>query len=102
MVTTPDPVCVIGAGASGIAACRALEVRDIPYDCFESRDQLGGLWRYPGEEGRSAAYRSLFANTSKTVMSFPSFPMGDQYPEYPHISQVARYFDDYVDHFGLR
>ena len=97
-----DKVCVIGAGSAGIAMCRSLVVRDIPFDCYERRSEIGGLWRYPGPGGRSAAYASLFANTSKSVMQFPSFPMPAELPEYPHHSQVARYFDDYVEHYGLR
>ena len=28
--------------------------------------------------------------------------MPDDYPDYPNHFQIARYFDDYVDHFGLR
>jgi acyl-coenzyme A synthetase/AMP-(fatty) acid ligase/thioredoxin reductase len=95
-------VCVIGAGAAGIAMCRALELRGIPYDCYERRAELGGLWRYPAASGTSCAYESLCANTSKTVMQYPSYPMPDDYPHYPHHTQVARYFDDYVDHHGVR
>jgi dimethylaniline monooxygenase (N-oxide forming) len=99
---TPAEVCVIGAGASGIAMCRALAVRKIPFDCYERGQDIGGLWRYPADGARSCAYSSLFANTSKTVMQYPSYPMPADYPEYPHHSQVARYFDDYVGHYGLR
>jgi cation diffusion facilitator CzcD-associated flavoprotein CzcO len=97
-----DKVCVIGAGSAGIAMCRALVHRDVPFDCYERRAQIGGLWRYPADGGHSCAYASLFANTSKTVMQYPSYPMPDDYPDYPHHTQVARYFDDYVDHYGLR
>ena len=28
--------------------------------------------------------------------------MPRSYPDFPHHSQIARYFDDYVDHFGFR
>jgi thioredoxin reductase len=97
-----DKVCVIGAGASGIAMCRSLKVRNIPFDCYERRAEIGGLWSYPAEGGGTAAYASLYANTSKTVMQYPSYPMPDYCAEYPHHSQVARYFNEYVDHYGLR
>ena len=30
------------------------------------------------------------------------FPMPDDYPDFPSHAQIAAYFDDYVDHFGLR
>jgi thioredoxin reductase len=101
-VDRTDKVCVIGAGSAGIAMCRSLKVRDVPFDCYERRSVIGGIWHYPEDGGPSPAYPSLFANTSKTVMQFPSFPMPAGMPDYPHHSQVARYFDDYVDHFGLR
>lgn len=97
-----EKVCVIGAGSSGIPMCRALAVRGIPFDCFERAPAAGGLWRYPADDGRSCAYASLFANTSKTVMEYPSYRMPAAYPHYPHHTLVVRYLDNYVDHFGLR
>ena len=34
-------------------------------------------------------------------MSYRAFPMPDDYPDYPNHWQIAKYFDDYVEHFGL-
>jgi dimethylaniline monooxygenase (N-oxide forming) len=96
-----DRVCVIGAGASGIAMCRALAQREIPFDCFERSDRVGGLWRHRSGVG-ACGYESLHANTSRTVMQFPSYPMPADYPHYPHNRLVADYFDDFVDHHGFR
>lgn len=98
---TRDKVCVVGAGSAGIAMCRGLAVRGIAFDCYERTSEIGGLWRYP-RSGGSCAYASLFPNTSKTVMQYPSFPMPDHYPHYPHHTLVARYFEEYVDHYGFR
>ena len=50
----------------------------------------------------SSAYRSLHINTSRRVMAFKTLPMPDHYPDYPNHFQMAAYFDEYVDHFGLR
>ena len=50
----------------------------------------------------SSAYRSLHINTSRRVMAFKSLPMPDHYPDYPDHFQMAAYFDEFVDHFGLR
>jgi cation diffusion facilitator CzcD-associated flavoprotein CzcO len=47
-------------------------------------------------------YRSLHINTSKPVMQYSDFPMRTDIPDFPHHTHVARYFDDYVDHFGFR
>ncbi len=95
-------VCIIGAGASGIAAAKVLHEKGIPFDCFEKGSTVGGNWRYLNDNGQSSAYASLHINTSKTRMAFSDFPMPQDYPDYPHHSQIARYFDDYVDHFGFR
>lgn len=102
MTPAADRTCVIGAGASGIAACRALAIRGLPFDCCERGHEVGGLWRYPASGGRSCAYASLYANTSKRVMQYPCYPMPDAYPHYPHHTLVVRYLDDYVDHHDLR
>jgi cation diffusion facilitator CzcD-associated flavoprotein CzcO len=97
-----DRACVIGAGSSGIAACQVLQERGIPFDCFETGSMIGGNWRYLNDNGMSSAYRSLHINTSKNVMEYASFPMPADYPHYPNHFRIARYFDDYVNHFGLR
>ena len=94
--------CVIGAGSSGIAAAKVLHERGVPFDCFEKSDRVGGLWVFGNRNGMSSAYRSLHANTSKPVMSYSDFPLPDHVADFPHHTDVARYFDDYVDHFGFR
>jgi dimethylaniline monooxygenase (N-oxide forming) len=95
-------VCIIGAGSSGIAACQILAARRIPFDCFEKGSAVGGNWRYENDNGMSSAYRSLHINTSRRVMAFKTLPMPEHYPDYPDHFQMAAYFDEYVDHFGLR
>ena len=93
---------MIGAGSSGIAACQVLNARGIPLDCFEKGSEVGGNWRFENDNGMSSAYRSLHINTSRGLMAYKTYPMPEDYPDYPNHFQIARYFDDYVDHFGLR
>jgi dimethylaniline monooxygenase (N-oxide forming) len=95
-------VCIIGAGSSGIAAAQVLDARGIPFDCFEKGSHIGGNWRYENDNGMSSAYRSLHINTSRRVMAFKSLPMPESYPDYPDHFQMAAYFDEFADHFGLR
>ncbi|HEV2858290.1 MAG TPA: NAD(P)-binding domain-containing protein [Solirubrobacterales bacterium] len=95
-------VCIIGAGGSGIIAAQVLDARGIPFDCFEKGSYVGGNWRYENDNGMSSAYRSLHINTSRRVMAFKSLPMPDHFPDYPDHFQMAAYFDEFVDHFGLR
>ncbi len=97
-----ETVCVIGAGSSGLTACQVLAARGIPFDCFEKGSMIGGNWRYENDNGTSSAYRSLHINSARKLMSYKAFPMPEDYPDYPSHWQVAKYFDDYAEHFGLR
>ncbi|HEY6692682.1 MAG TPA: NAD(P)-binding domain-containing protein [Solirubrobacteraceae bacterium] len=95
-------VCVIGAGSSGIAAVKAFHARGFDVDCFEKSDRVGGNWVFKNRNGMSSAYRSLHINTSRERMEFTDFPMPKTYPDFPHHTHIAEYFDNYVDHFGFR
>jgi len=95
-------VCVIGAGSSGIAAAKALHERGIPFDCVEKSDRVGGNWVFANKNEMSSAYRSLHINTSRERMEYSDFPMRKSYPDFPHHTHIAEYFNDYVDHFGFR
>jgi dimethylaniline monooxygenase (N-oxide forming) len=94
--------CIIGAGSSGIAAAKALHDRDIPFDCFEKSDRIGGNWVFGNKNGMSSAYEGLYINTSRDRMQYADYPMPRSYPDFPHHTQIAQYFEDYVDHFGFR
>jgi dimethylaniline monooxygenase (N-oxide forming) len=93
---------IIGAGSSGIAAAKALHERGLPFTCFEASDRVGGNWVFGNKNGMSAAYRDLHINTSRDRMEYADFPMPKSYPDFPHHTQIAAYFDDYVDHYGFR
>lgn len=95
-------VCVIGAGSSGLASCQVLHARGIAFDCFEAGSSVGGNWRYDNDSGRSSAYRSLSAKSSRRGMQYASFPMPGHYPDYLSHDMIAQYLDDFTDHFGFR
>jgi dimethylaniline monooxygenase (N-oxide forming) len=95
-------VCIIGAGSSGITAAKALKEKGISFDCFEKGSKIGGVWRFNNDNGLSSAYRSLHINTNRVVMAYSDFPMPDDYPMFPHHSDIIDYFENYVEHFKLR
>jgi len=102
MADVPNRVCIIGAGSSGITAAKALKEKDIPFDCYEAGEQVGGNWVYENKNGMSSAYKSLFINTSRERMQYSDFPMPDHYPVFPHHTHIAEYFNNYVEHFNVR
>jgi dimethylaniline monooxygenase (N-oxide forming) len=97
---TDDRVCIIGAGPSGLAACKVLRDAGIPFDCFEANRSVGGIWDVEGSQ--SGGYRSLHTNTSKAKMAFSDFPFPDEAPPFLHHAELLDYFNVYVDHFGFR
>jgi cation diffusion facilitator CzcD-associated flavoprotein CzcO len=101
-MANPQKVCIIGAGSSGLTACQVLAARGLSFDCFEKGSMIGGNWRYENDNGTSSAYKSLHINSARKLMSYKAFPMPEDYPDYPSHWQVAKYFDDYAERFGLR
>ena len=94
--------CIIGAGISGLTAGKALSDWGLPYTCFEASDDIGGNWYFGNPNGRSSAYQSLHIDTSRDGVSFRDMPMGDEYPDYPHHSEIREYLGRYADAFRLR
>ena len=81
---------------------KRLKDAGLPYDCFEMSDNIGGNWYYKNPNGLSSCYESLHIDTSKWRLAFEDFPVPEDWPDFPHHSQLFQYFNDYVDHFGLR
>jgi dimethylaniline monooxygenase (N-oxide forming) len=95
-------VCIVGAGAGGVAMAKALAERGVSFDCFERSSGFGGLWS-EGERADQpgAGYRSLHLNSSKRKMEFSDFPMPEHYPDFPSREQVGAYLAAYARHFGV-
>lgn len=95
-----DVICVIGAGPSGLAVCKALEQAGIAFVCFDAGRSVGGVWDVEG--GYGGGYRSLHTNTSRDKMAYSDFPFPEDTPVFPDHRQMLAYFNAYADHFALR
>jgi thioredoxin reductase len=95
-----DTVCVVGAGASGLAAVKNLKEHGFAVDCYERETGVGGAWNW--RHDRSPVYASTHLISSKPFTQYPDFPMPDSWPDYPHHSQLLSYLERYADHFDLR
>lgn len=94
-------VAVIGAGAAGLTAAKALIDEGVEVTVFEKGDRPGGLWAQDNTSGLSPAYDSLHLNTSKGRTEFADFPMPDEWPDYPSAGRIADYLRDYADTFEV-
>jgi len=95
-----EAVCVIGAGATGLAAVKNLREQGFAVDCYERETGVGGLWNW--RHDRSPVYASAHLISSKPGSQYPDFPMPDDWPDYPHHTLVHSYLERYAEHFGLR
>ncbi|HWJ82209.1 MAG TPA: NAD(P)-binding domain-containing protein [Nocardioides sp.] len=95
-------VAVIGAGISGLTMSKMLVDYGLEFTTFESSDRVGGNWAFGNPNGHSSAYRSLHIDTSKHQLSFKDFPMPEDYPDFPHHTQIKDYLDAYADAFDVR
>lgn len=95
------PVCIIGAGSSGVASAKALLEKGVAFDCYEIGSKLGGMWRYENDNGMSSAYRSLHVDTSRQNLGYSDFPIPDHYPDFLAHQEVLEYLESYADHFGV-
>ena len=94
-----DKYCIIGAGPSGLSMAVEFRRRSIPYDHFEKRAQLGGVWEI--ENPGSPMYQSAHLISSKTMSGFWDFPMPAGYPDFPRHDQVLAYLKAYAGHHQL-
>ncbi|XP_030628444.1 dimethylaniline monooxygenase [N-oxide-forming] 5 isoform X2 [Chanos chanos] len=97
-------VAVIGAGSSGLACIKCCVDEGLEPVCFESSDDIGGLWRFKEnpEPDRASIYHSVIINTSKEMMCYSDFPIPADFPNFMHNSLIMDYFRMYAEHFQLR
>src|SRR4051794_15807015 len=92
-------ICVIGAGASGLAVVKNLAQAGLPFDCLERQDDVGGNWYYG--QPTSSVYGSTHLISSKRLTEFTDFPMPAECPHFPSHQQVWEYLRAYARNFGL-
>jgi dimethylaniline monooxygenase (N-oxide forming) len=87
-------VAVVGAGVSGLAACKHLLERGCMPVVFEADTLLGGVW------ARTPDCTSL--QSEQTMYRYSDFPWPESVTEvFPNQWQVIDYLNAYARHFGV-
>ncbi|XP_078141707.1 flavin-containing monooxygenase 5-like [Centroberyx gerrardi] len=96
-------VAVVGGGSSGLACIKSCLDEGLEPVCFESSDDIGGLWRFKEnpEPDRASIYHSVIINSSKERMCYSDFPVPAHFPNFMHNSLIMDYFRMYADRFQL-
>ena len=92
-------VCVVGAGSSGLTAAHNFMLEGFRVDVVERCEDLGGNWNI--EMPVSRVYRSTHTISSKPGTEYPDFPMPDEFPDYPHHTEILQYLRDYAEETGV-
>jgi dimethylaniline monooxygenase (N-oxide forming) len=96
------PVCIVGAGSSGVTLAKALKEKGVAFDGYEIGSGIGGMWRYENDNGLSSAYRSLHIDTSRNNLGYADFPIPDSYPDFLSHAEVLEYLEAYAERAGVK
>ncbi|KAI4311658.1 hypothetical protein MLD38_036537 [Melastoma candidum] len=119
--STACRVAVIGAGAAGLAAARALILEGHDPVVLEREGRVGGTWVYTPETNsdptgqdasrnavHSSMYQSLRTNLPRELMGFRELPFlaGESWSgdarRFPGHEEVLRYLERFAEVFGIR
>jgi hypothetical protein len=93
---------VIGAGAAGLCAAKHLVQSGFEdVTIFELGTQIGGLWCYENDNGRSSCYRTLHINTARNLTNFSDFPFAPEIQLFPDHWDMHRYLLAFAERFDL-
>ena len=94
-------VGIVGAGAAGICGAKHMLEAGCDVTVYELGSNIGGMWVYENDNGRSSAYRTLHINTARDLTNFSDLRFEASVPPFPSHWDMARYLKRYADHFGV-
>ncbi|KAI8909365.1 flavin monooxygenase-like protein [Powellomyces hirtus] len=94
-------IAVIGAGVSGLVACKELLATGLEVSVFEKGENVGGIWAYSEDPDTPSVMRQTVLNLSKAQMAFSDFPFPDDCPDYATHQAYEKYLKSYASHFDL-
>lgn len=94
-------VGVVGAGAAGLCGAKHMLEEGLDVTVYEIGSNVGGMWVYQNDNGRSSAYKTLHINTARDLTNFSDLRFDPSVPPFPSHWDMARYLKNYADHFGV-
>src|ERR1035441_7059740 len=92
-------VIIIGAGWSGLMACKYCLGEGLKTLVLEGRDSIGGVWAFTQDGSYGGVMTTTETTSSRCITEMSDFPMPEIYPEFPGHLQILAYLDAYCDRF---
>ncbi|MGE0765890.1 MAG: flavin-containing monooxygenase [Hyphomicrobiaceae bacterium] len=97
----PKSVGIVGAGAAGLCGAKHMLEEGLDVTVYEIGSNVGGMWVYQNDNGRSSAYKTLHINTARDLTNFSDFRFDASVPPFPSHWDMARYLQDYSNQFDV-
>lgn len=94
-------VVIIGAGWSGLLACKSMLEEGLTAVALEKRPDAGGLWNYTDDPSIITVMKNTKTTSSSTVTEMSDFPMPEKIGQFPKQEDVLSYLKSYCDAFDL-
>ena len=94
-------VTVIGAGWSGLVACKYMKEEGLSVIALEKRDGIGGVWLYSDDPNTTTVMKTTRCTSSSTMTEMSDFPMPEEIGMFPHHTDILKYLHSYADNFNL-
>jgi dimethylaniline monooxygenase (N-oxide forming) len=94
-------VIVIGAGWSGLMACKYCLSEGLRTLVLEGRDSIGGVWTFTPDQRVGGVMKTTETTSSRCITEISDFPMPAHYPPFPSNVQIKAYLEAYCARFSL-
>lgn len=85
---------IVGAGPAGLAVGGRLRKMGIPFEMVERTDKIAWSWHNH--------YDRLCLHTVKQLSNLPHLEFPEDYPLYVPREDLARYYENYAEHFNIK
>lgn len=94
-------VCIIGAGWSGLYACKYALANGLKPLVLERRTEIGGVWNYSDDPATTTVMKSTVSSSSRMVTEASDFFMDENVGHFMHHEEVLKYLKQYARNFEL-
>ena len=94
-------VCIIGAGWSGLYACKSAVENGMNPIVLERREDIGGVWNYSEDKNTTTVMKSTVSSSSRVVTEASDFFMDEKVGHFMHHEEIIGYLRSYIKNFEL-